>query len=43
MRCKGFVNSIAIAAFTAGIAVSATTGFGTVVPIGGTASDIVLD
>lgn len=43
MRCKGFFSSILIAAFTAAIANSASTGFGTVVPIGGSASDIVLD
>jgi uncharacterized protein (TIGR03437 family) len=43
MRCKGFIIPIVISALSAGVAASAATGFGTVVPIGGTASDIVLD
>ena len=43
MRYKGFLIPIALAALTAGVAASASTGFGTVVPIGGTAADIVLD
>ena len=43
MRCKGFIIPIAISVLSAGVAASAATGFGTVVPIGGTASDIVLD
>lgn len=43
MRCKGFLIPIAIAALTASVAASATASFGTVVPIGGMASDIVLD
>ncbi len=43
MRCKGILKSIAIAAFAATIASAASTGFGTVVPIGGTAADIALD
>jgi len=43
MRYKGFLIPIAIAALTAGVAASATAGFGTVVPIGGTAADICLD
>ncbi len=43
MRYKGFLIPIAIAALTASVAASATPSFGTVVPIGGTASDICLD
>lgn len=43
MRRTGFLIPIAIAALTASVAASATAGFGTVVPIGGTASDICLD
>ena len=42
MRCTEILKSIAIAALTVGIA-SAASGFGTVVPIGGTAADIALD
>jgi len=43
MRRIAFLIPIAIAAFTASVAASATPSFGTVVPIGGTASDICLD
>ncbi len=43
MRCKGFLISLAIAALTLAPAPSNAATFGTVVPIGGHASDIVLD
>ena len=43
MRLKGFLIPITIAALTASVAVSASASFGTVVPVGGTASDICLD
>ena len=43
MLQKRFLIPIAIALLTAGVAASASASFGTVVPIGGTASDICLD
>ena len=44
MRCKGFLISIALAAaLTSAAASAAAATFGTVIPIGGHASDIALD
>ncbi len=43
MRCKGFLFSIALAGTIASVAPLRAASFGTVVPIGGPASDIVLD
>src|SRR5262245_3361219 len=43
MRSHGFLITIALAAFAAGAAPVQAASFGTVVPIGGHASDIVLD
>lgn len=43
MRCNGFMLSIAVAAFAAAPVPAPAASFGTVVPIGGHASDIALD
>src|SRR5579872_3456154 len=43
MRCNGFLFLIALAGIIASAAPLRAVSFGTVVPIGGTASDIVLD